>query len=44
MNLPEKKIAAWTPPRIDENARRELVRVMEAAAKKAGMDRLPERE
>lgn len=38
----ESHIAAYEPPGISDDVRRELVRVMEKAAAKAGMDKLPE--
>ncbi len=40
----ERIVAAWTPPRLPETARRDLVSVMEAAARQAGLDALPARE
>ncbi|MFH1278637.1 MAG: trimethylamine methyltransferase family protein [Candidatus Eisenbacteria bacterium] len=40
----EKKIAAWTPPATEGGVKKELVRLMEEKAKRAGMDRLPPRE
>lgn len=39
----EKRIAAWTPPRTGDDVKKEMVRLMEGAAKRAGMDRLPPR-
>jgi len=40
----ERLVAAWTPSRLPETARRDLASVMEAAARRAGLDRLPGRE
>jgi trimethylamine:corrinoid methyltransferase-like protein len=40
----ERIVAAWAPSRLPETARRDLVSVMEAAARQAGLDALPARE
>ena len=40
----ERLVAAWTPSRLPESAKRDLASVMEAAARRAGLDRLPGRE
>ncbi len=40
----ERLVAAWTPSRLPETAKRDLVGVMESAARHAGLDTLPARE
>jgi len=40
----ERLVAGWAPSRLPETARRDLASVMEAAARRAGLDRLPGRE
>ena len=40
----DRRVAAWKPSRLPGTARRALTGVMEAAAQRAGADRLPERE
>lgn len=37
----ERLVAAWAPPPLPDDAREELVRVMESAARRAGLDALP---
>lgn len=38
-----RRVGAWKPGRLADAARRDLVLLMEAAARRAGADRLPER-
>ena len=40
----ERIVGAWTPSRLPESARTDLVSVMKAAARQAGLDTLPARE
>ncbi len=40
----ERLVAAWTPSRLPESAKRDLGLVMESAARQAGLDVLPARE
>jgi trimethylamine--corrinoid protein Co-methyltransferase len=40
----ERLVAAWTPSRLPESAKRDLASVMESAARQAGLDVLPARE
>ncbi|MBN1824706.1 MAG: trimethylamine methyltransferase family protein [Candidatus Eisenbacteria bacterium] len=40
----ERLVAAWEPPALGDDVRRELVRLMEGEARRAGMDRLPPRD
>lgn len=40
----ERVVSAWTPSRLPEPARRDLAGVMEAEARRAGLDALPERD
>lgn len=40
----EKHIRAWTPPPLAAEVRREMTRLMEAEARRAGMGRLPWRD
>ncbi|MCU0258626.1 MAG: trimethylamine methyltransferase family protein, partial [Solirubrobacteraceae bacterium] len=39
----ERIVAAWQPPRLGDDAKRALVRRMDAAARAAGLDALPAR-
>ncbi|HYN42566.1 MAG TPA: trimethylamine methyltransferase family protein [Thermoanaerobaculia bacterium] len=39
----ERLVAAWTPSRLPETAKSDLAGVMEAEARRAGLDRLPAR-
>jgi trimethylamine:corrinoid methyltransferase-like protein len=39
----ERIVAAWQPPRLGDDAKRALVRRMDAAARTAGLDALPPR-
>ena len=39
----ERLLAAWTPSRLPDAAKRDLASVMAAAARRAGLDRLPAR-
>ncbi|MEO0081625.1 MAG: trimethylamine methyltransferase family protein [candidate division WOR-3 bacterium] len=38
----DRLVAAWRPPRLSEDVKRELMRLMTSEAKTYGMDRLPE--
>lgn len=40
----ERLVVAWTPSRLPESARKDLVATMEAAGRRAGLERLPERD
>jgi trimethylamine--corrinoid protein Co-methyltransferase len=40
----ERLVAAWTPSRLPESAKRDLASVMEEAARAAGLNELPSRE
>jgi trimethylamine--corrinoid protein Co-methyltransferase len=40
----ERLVGAWEPSRLGEDVRGELVRRMDSAARRAGVDRLPKRE